>query len=426
MTDCRQPILDLLPGYHYPDREFAGRIVDQKLVNYDESRVPQFTLPSPLRREDGSMVDTAFDWANGQRQRILEMLAREMYGKILPRPDSTSSEILAQKDDALDGTAIRKEIRLHFGMHDGRSYHFDMLLYIPKNAPRPVPAFVGLNFKGNHNCTDEQIMPTGLKASPQPQLTAEEKEMQIGRWHFREAVKRGYACATACYQDIFPDRADGWDQSALTLFEDNLSGFSGAHEKYTAIGVWAWGLSRMLDYLETEPLVDSSRTAVHGHSRLGKTALWAGACDRRFRLVISNDSGCGGAALARRWFGELYIVMHNVFPHWLVKGFAKYHAQVEKLPFDQHFLLSLIAPRPLAVASASEDLWADPRGEFLSALNTREVYRLFGSQGLPDDNFPEPDGKITGDVSYHLRRGPHQQNAFDWEHYLEIADKVLR
>ena len=258
-----------------------------------------------------------------------------------------------------------------------------------------------------------------------PELLAEEtRGIQAERWSFRELVRRGYAGATICYHDIFPDHAAGWDQSIFALFEE-LPGFTGAHEKYSAIGAWAWGLSRGLDCLEHEPGIDPTRVALHGHSRLGKTSLWAGACDQRFRIVISNDSGCGGAALGRRFFGETYLYIVNAMPHWFAKPFRKYLAHEDAMPFDQHFLIALAAPRPVAVASAAEDLWADPKSEFLAALNAGPVYALFGSPGLVADAMPPLDEFITGDVSYHVRAGKHDQTRVDWRHYLEIADRYL-
>jgi hypothetical protein len=398
-----------------------------QLTNYDEALVPTYELPSPLAKPDGGKVQTAFEWVNFQRPAIFKIFQEQMYGKIPPRPDQTRFEILSIREDALDNTAIRKEVRLHFSMNSGKQHAIDLLLYAPKSAATtPAPAFLGLCFKGNHATTDEKDVRMTGAAYGDPALLAEEtRGIQSARWHFRELVKAGYAGAVVCYHDIFPDRADGWGQSVLNLFED-LTGFSGAHQNYSSIGAWAWGLSRAMDYLESDPLIDAGRVAVHGHSRLGKTSLWAGACDRRFRIVISNDSGCGGAALARRMFGETYLFIVNAMPHWFVKPFRKYIANEENMPFDQHFLIALSAPRPVAIASATEDLWADPKGEFLSAFHAGEVYALFGSNGVNTTEMPPPDKCLTADISYHNRIGKHDQTAFDWQHYVHIANKFLK
>ncbi len=386
-------------------------------INQDESKVPAYTLPSPLTKADGSQVKTAFEWVNFQRPRILDLYKNEVYGKLPPRPDQMSFELLSRKDDALDGTAIRKEIRIHLAMNSGQSHYFDLLLYVPKNATKPPPVFLGLNFKGNHTVTPEKdIMPTGGR-KPDLDLSDESRSLQAHRLGLPEAIKRGYATATACYHDIFPDAAEYRDQSIYALFPDAAGG---------AISAWAWGLSRALDYLESEPLVNAAKAAVHGHSRLGKTALWAGANDTRFKLVISNDSGCGGAALTKRCFGESLEIIQFTFPHWFNQSFLKYINNEASMPFDQHFLVALMAPRPVCIASATEDLWADPKGEFLSGVHAAEVYNLFGAKGLGTDVMPPPDTPVTGEVSYHLRTGKHEQTHEDWAHYLDLADLYLR
>ena len=357
-----------------------------------------------------------------KRPKLLKFFCDNVYGRILPRPQSLSFEVLSIKEDALNNTAIRKEIRIH-SENNGKKHAFDCLLYIPKNATKPVPAFAGLNFRGNQLTIDElDVRRSGLV--PENEANHDKRATQKDLWCFRETVARGYASITACYHDIFPDNANAWDRSALTLF-DNVDGFKGCHEHYTSIGVWAWGLSRMLDYLEFDPMIDGSQVAVHGLSRLGKTALWAGATDRRFKMVVSNCSGCGGAALSRRLLGENLFIMHTVFPHWLVKNIEQFIGHEDTAPFDQHELLELAAPRLLAVASATADSWADPHGEFLSAKAASEVYRLFGSEGLPADTDPAPDQYVTGHISYHIRTGVHSQQPLDWGHYLQIADKYF-
>lgn len=395
-------------------------------VNYDESKVISYPIPSPLDRPDGSRVKTPSEWVLERRPAILKMFKDEMYGEIPPRPDITEYETLSVKENALDGTATRKEIRIHLAMHNGKKHSMDMLLYVPKAAKKPVPAFLGLCFRGNHSASDEpDVMKTGVNYLEPEFLDDANRGNQSHRWHFRELMKAGYAGATICYHDIFPDRKIAWEKSIYSLFGD-FTGFSGAHEKYSSIGAWAWGLSRALDCLENEPLIDASRVAVHGHSRLGKTALWAGACDTRFKIVISNDSGCGGASLAKRYFGESYLFIVNAMPHWFIKGFRKYIVNEEAMPYDQNFLIALQAPRPVAVASATEDLWADPRGEFLSAWHAGEVYRLFGSDSTLGSEMPPPDTLLTGDVSYHIRTGIHDQTPFDWSHYIQIADRYWK
>jgi hypothetical protein len=406
---------------------------DQKKVwgpySIKECDVPAYTLPDPLLKHDGSRVTTAAEWVNHQRAAILQTLKDGEYGEILPRPDAMRFELLSQKDDALDNTAIRQEIRLHNAMDNGADFAFDMLLYLPKHATGPVPAFLGLNFKGNHNTTDEaDVRPTGF-VKPGV-LRVETRSEQVDRWCFREAVRRGFASATICYHDIHPDFTHSEQHSAFRLFFQEAD-YDTIQDRYSVIGCWAWGLSRGLDCLESEPRVNATRVAVHGHSRLGKTALWAGAIETRFRMVISNDSGCGGGALHKRKYGEnlsQHFEAHEKsgVPAWFVRKCRDYVWKEETMPFDQHELLAMAAPRPLAVATATQDFMADPKGEFLACVEASKVYRLFGSNGLQTTTMPPPDQVVSGDVSFHYRTGKHDQTPFDWEHYFSLGDMFLK
>ena len=399
----------------------------------DESNVPEYTLPDPLLKSDGSKVTTAFEWMTSQRARILDIFKHYEYGDIIPHPDILWFELLSQKDDALDGIAIRREIRLHTAMANGKSASFDMLLYLPKSARNtPVPAFLGLNFMGNHATTCEpDVMPTGPDA--QDALTTEainaHRGCQERRWCFRETVLRGYASATICYHDIFRDTTGYAQNSIFRLFYDTVD-MTEVGETYTPIGAWAWGLSRGLDCLSAQPEIRSEAIAVHGHSRLGKTALWAGATDTRFALIVSNCSGCCGGALHRRKYGEnlsqhFQSHLNHHVPCWFVNRLDMYLWREEELPFDQHELLALAAPRPLALATATQDQVADPKGEFLAAKAASDVYALFGSDGLPATEMPPPDVNLTGAISFHYRTGIHDQTLQDWEHYLALADIFL-
>jgi hypothetical protein len=246
---------------------------------------------------------------------------------------------------------------------------------------------------------------------------------QSSRWCYDKIISRGYAVATMCYHDIFPDKNGLKDHSIVALFPDYHPN-SNASDEWQAIGAWAWGSSRIVDYLETQDKFDLDKIVIMGHSRQGKAALWAGAQDKRFRIVISNDSGSGGAALSKRVFGETIARVSSIQPPWFCPAFSKLYADNESnLPFDQHELIALMAPRPVYVASAVEDRWADPKGEFLSAFHAGSVYELYGLSGLGTDIQPGLNQPIMNDVGYHIRTGIHDVTDYDWERFMDFADK---
>jgi hypothetical protein len=254
--------------------------------------------------------------------------------------------------------------------------------------------------------------------------TEASRGVRANRWPVEEILLRGYGLATVYYGDIDPDFDDDFQNGIHGLMYGGKQTQPDSTE-WGSLAAWAWGLSRALDYLQTDEWVEGDKVMVIGHSRLGKAALWAGVTDERFAAVISNDSGCGGAALSRREFGETVRRINTAFPHWFNDRFPLYNENLEYLPVDQHLLLSLVAPRPLYVASASEDLWADPKGEFLAAQLAGEVYEWMGYEGLSVDEMPDEGKSALGRVSYHLRPGKHDLTLFDWGQYLDFADEYV-
>jgi hypothetical protein len=396
---------------------------------YDEAKVPAYVLPDPLRFVDGRPVTAAGEWPK-RREEVLGLFERDVYGRSPAPPTSMRFVVVESSAQALGGLATRRQVRV---LLDGteRGPAFEILLYVPNGAPRPVPAFLGLNFDGNHAIhPDPGIRLSAAWMSEGPgvvdhRATDAARGTDAGAWPVERILDRGYALATVYYGDLEPDRPDGWRDGVRARIGPGATGRF-APGDWGAIGAWAWGLSRALDTLQADPDVDGRRVAVIGHSRLGKTALWAGAQDERFALVVSNDSGEGGAALARRKFGERTENITGVFPHWFCSRYREYAGREEALPVDQHELLALVAPRPLYVASATEDLWADPRGEFLAAKAAEPVYSLLGRPGLGVADLPAPDRPVGGSIGYHLRTGKHALTAYDWEQYLDFADRHLR
>ncbi|HEY3393683.1 MAG TPA: acetylxylan esterase [Lacipirellulaceae bacterium] len=370
-------------------------------ANFVEANVPPYTLPDPFIASDGTRV-TRETWP-ARRAEILELFKEHVYGRApIERPENISFKTLEEDARDLDGQATRRLVEISFDTPHAGRFRFPVQLYLPNRGARPLPAVVLLQFEG----LTDRLTPL--------------------------IIDRGYALA------IVDRRALAADDKA-TFRDGIINAFSGeeplAGDAWRAIAAWAWGASRVMDYLETEPAIDSKQIGVAGHSRMGKTALWAAANDERFAITLSNQSGCGGAALSRRVFGETVERINTVFPHWFCENFQRYNGRESELPVDQHMLLALIAPRRVYVTSADEDLWADPRGEFLSCFHADPVYRLLGVPGLGETPLPFKEGQGDGSpqmpplgqpihgghIGYHVRPGAHAFTEYDWKRFLDFA-----
>lgn len=399
-------------------------------ANYDEANVPAYTLPDALLLESGKHIKRAAQWEKRRRPEILSVFEQQVYGKTLGG-DAATHEVIAVDKQALGGLATRKEVAIYTTADKSRPIH--VLIYLPNNRSGATPVFMGLNYAGNQAVsTDPGIRITTrwtryAKEPGFPDGYANEKSRGAfaSRWPIELIISRGYGVVTAYYGDLQLDRPniDATDDSFHTWFAQQ-TGIQRDSSSWGAIGIWAWSLSKMMDYLETDSDVDSRRVALVGHSRLGKTALWAAAQDQRFAMAISNNSGEGGAAIARRQYGERIADLNRSFPHWFNGNFKRFDGRENQLPVDFHELLSLIAPRPLYVASASEDRWADPKGEYLSLYHAGPVYRLYKQPTLQDTAPPAiGEGRVVGRLGYHIRPGKHAIERYDWERYLDFADK---
>ncbi len=405
----------------------GAALAQPKGFNYDEANVPKFELPKLLVAKDGSAVTSAQAWRESRRGEVLALFETHMFGKS-PKARKIIVKQLEQDRSALGGKAIRKQVQISFSdKPDGP--RMELLLYLPMTSDKgPSPLFLGLNFHGNHTVhadpairlTDSWVRKSGHSAANK--ATAKGRGASASRWQVEKIIGRGYGLGVIYYGEIDQDYHDGFHNCVHPLYYRDGQEKPEADE-WGSIAAWAWGLSRAVDYLETDADVDAKQIAVLGHSRLGKTSLWAGAQDERFAIVISNDSGCGGAALSRRRFGETVKRINDSFPHWFNDNFVKYNGNEDALPLDQHMLIALSAPRPVYVASAKEDRWADPRGEFLSIFHAAKVYKLLGVGGLGTDKMPQVDRPVSDHLGYHIRSGKHDVTAFDWEQYLKFADK---
>ncbi len=390
-------------------------------------------LPNPLVASDGTKITTAGKWREKRRPELLELFAREMYGRNPGRPEKLTFEVFDRDKTALDGKATRVQVAIYPGGKPGP--RMDLLVYVPNDAKGPVPAVLGLNFWGNqaiHKDPGIRLTESWVENNRQPYVdlaavqdhkaTDATRGINAKQWPVEEILSRGYALATIYREDVAADREPYFASGVHPLFPELQKG----DDNFSTIAAWAWALSRGLDALEKEPLIDSKRVAVFGFSRLGKAALWAGASDERFAMVISNESGAGGAKLFHRGVGEDIQRINTVFPHWFARNFRKYSGKDKELPFDQHQVISLIAPRPVYVASAIDDKHSDPEGEFAGAKAAEPVFRLFGAEGLPCESWPERDTSVQGGIGYHLRSGGHDVLPFDWQQYLAFADKHLK
>ena len=387
---------------------------------------PAYKLPDPLIDINGKKVTNTREWY-ARRKELLEIFSSQMYGQSPARPAAMTFKVFDNDNKALNGKAIRKQVTVYFtGKEDGPQ--MDILIYLPNKSKQPAPVFVELNFQGNQSVNaDPAIRLSKSWMAPKTRGTVDNHATDSSRgttsklFPVEKIIDRGYGIATIYCGDLDPDFDDGFINGVQAMYPE----LQGRGDNFSTIAAWAWGLSRAMDYFETDKDINSKRVAVFGFSRLGKATLWAGAKDERFAMVISNESGAGGAKLFHRNIGEKIRRLNTVFPHWYCNNFRNYMDKDSILPFDQHMIIALVAPRPVYVASALEDTNSDPEGEFQGAKAAEPVYKLFTKDGLPTDKWPAPNHPVMGQIAYHVRTGKHDVTDYDWSQYLDFADKHL-
>lgn len=372
--------------------------------NYNESKVPKFTLPDPLVTSNGSKITTPDQWAGTRRSELLELFRGKVYGK---RPNTEYSLQFKQDsvlESAFDGAATGYSMTATVTIAD-RSFSFPFVVFVPNKRQRAVPAVVHIN--------NRYFIPLDKAATEHDPF-----------WPAKTLIDRGYATASFHTSNVDPDRKDGYAEGIRSFFAD---GRPPADDAWRSLSAWGWAASRVLDHLDSLEAVDGTRVAVVGHSRGGKTSLWAACEDTRFAVAYSNNSGCGGAALSRRAYGETVGRITSSFPHWFCKPFADFTDQEGDLPVDQHEVMALIAPRGVYVASADEDLWADPRGEYASLVASAPVFQLLNKKSITNTAMPPLNQpRVTGQTGYHIRTGGHGLGDTDWNWFLDFADGILK
>jgi len=390
-------------GWQARPEAIAQAEKQQPGFNYDESRVEPYTLPDPLVYK-GAKVTGKEEW-RARRAEVLDLFRTKVYGRSPGRPEHLAFSVVEEDPKAMDGAATLRRVAI-ISRQGTRSHQFTLTLFLPNKPSGRVPIFLLINNRPPSN-TD----PT--------------RKEQSGFWPAEQLIARGYGIAAFHYAELAPDDAKTYRDGVIKFYDE--AGESTPAYTWGALAAWAWGASRAMDYFETDPRIDKAHVAVVGHSRGGKAALWAGAEDERFAMVVSNESGEGGAALSRRNFGETIERINTSFPHWFTATYKTFNGRAAELPVDQHMLMALSAPRALYVASADEDLWSDPRGEFLSLAASSPVFALWGDPAILPDSMPTVDKPIVvGRRGYHIRTGGHNLTPYDWDRFADFADQVWK
>jgi hypothetical protein len=399
---CQGSLSQVPVGWKASEKVSARLTASRPKFNYYEEEVPLYTLPDLMKMNDGRLVGSELGWAE-RRSELLSFFSAEVYGKVPSTSYNTNYKILTSDKSAMGGKATLKQVQILISS-EGKSITINLTLFVPNSVKGKVPAFLLICNRGMEN-----IDPL--------------RKVKSEFWPAEEAIARGYAIAAFYNGDVDPDEYDGFKNGIHGVLDRGERN----DESWGTIAAWAWGAQRCLDYLLTEKRIAGDKIALVGHSRGGKTALWAGATDIRFGMIVANESGCGGAALARRRFGETVERINTAFPHWFCLNYRKYNNNEHNMPADMQMLLALIAPRPLYVDCADEDLWGDPRGSYLALYHALPAWKLFGkAESLPPDIPPLNKQIISGNLAFHIRDGEHNLKLSDWNYFMDLADKVWK
>lgn len=398
-------------------------------VNYDEAKVGTYTLPDPLKLNDGKPVKNAKTWTEKRRPEILKIFATQQYGVAPGRPEEESFEVTEPGAPALNGKAIREQVTIHLSK-DPTWPVIHVLIYLPAAAKKPVPMFFTINFGAIQNAVDDPTIVPEKVRDPKTNALIDPPKTPgrgFGRISVESLLDAGFGVATYYYAELDPDTLTGFPQGIRAKYLKAGQTDRGP-EDWGSIAAWAWGMSRVEDYFETDKRIDAKRVAIHGVSRLGKTVTWAGANDQRFAAVIASCGGEGGAALSHRDYGETiaHLTAPTRYPYQFAANYAKYAGFPDAAPMDANMLLALIAPRPVLLQTGSTDSWSDPKGEFLAAVAAGPVYKLLGKQDLGTDVWPAAKVPLfSNGLNYYMHEGGHGMVPTDWDIYIQFLKAQL-
>ena len=383
----------------------------------------QTNLPDALVAFDGSRVKSRKDWTQKRRPELMALFQHYMYGTLPPAPAAARFTVDQIDRYYFGGLATKKQITIAF---ETNLPQIQMLLVVPNRRSKPAPVFLGMNFCGNHAVVSDPTVPlssawlyNSCKGCTNNQATEASRGSETDTWAVRQTIERGYAFACFYSGDVVPDRAD-----LIQGLRDRFPApAGGGTNDFGAIAAWAWGYHRCVDYLVNDRDLNPKRVMAVGHSRNGKTALLAAAFDTRIALVIPLQAGCGGTSPNRGTVGESVKRINTAFPHWFNARYKQFNDSTDRMPFDQHALIALCAPRPVLLANAQEDQWANPAGQFEMLKAAQPAFRLAGGGKLKAATMPSINELSDGALGYYIRPGRHSMTTQDWKVFLDYADR---
>jgi hypothetical protein len=395
-------------------------------VNYTEANVGSYVLPDPLVLANGQKVRDAETWYQKRRPEIVKLFEENQYGRSPGRPVDMSFDVFDKGTLVFQEKAIRRQVTIYFSK-DKSKPKMDLLIYLPANTDKPSPMLLNISFTANSLTVNDPGVKEGEIWNRQKKRVQASNGRRFGSLNVMQFLEKGFGISTVYYGDIDPDFEGGLPYGVRSLYLKSGQ-TERAPDDWGAIGAWSWGLSRALDYFETDDSVDAKRVAIMGVSRLGKTVLWTGAIDARFAMVIDICSGEGGSALSRRNYGETiaHLVEPSRYPYWFCPNYQKYGDHVDQFPVDAHMLLALIAPRPVLLVTGNKDKWADPKGTFLSTVAAGPVYDLLGKQSLGTSGLPSAGEPILHDIGFYMHDGGHGTDPSDRDVILKFMQMHLK